>query len=123
MVIEQCGCLNGLCQPFLSAATDCGDHAYHAIRSPLRPKLDSDADFTADRTLVPVFMVLIGHATARKSRQQFAAMAQLSGRFLIGYVARRHCNGWMLSGTQVKTSTPQPKPTVCAPCRYSKLRF
>ena len=32
--------------------------------------------------LVPVFMVLIGHATARKSRQQFAAMAQLSGRFL-----------------------------------------
>lgn len=32
--------------------------------------------------LVPVFMVLIGHATARKSRQQFAEMAQLSGRFL-----------------------------------------
>lgn len=32
--------------------------------------------------LVPVFMVLIGHATARKSREQFAAMAQLSGRFL-----------------------------------------
>lgn len=32
--------------------------------------------------LVPLFMILIGHATARKSRQQFAAMAQLGGRFL-----------------------------------------
>ena len=32
--------------------------------------------------LVPVFMILIGHATARKSREQFAALAQLSGRFL-----------------------------------------
>ena len=32
--------------------------------------------------LVPIFMILIGHATARKSHEQFAAMAQLSGRFL-----------------------------------------
>lgn len=32
--------------------------------------------------LVPIFMVLIGHATARKSNEQFAAMSQLSGRFL-----------------------------------------
>lgn len=32
--------------------------------------------------LVPIFMILIGHATARKSRAQFAALAQLSGRFL-----------------------------------------
>ena len=32
--------------------------------------------------LVPVFMILIGHLTARKSAEQFAAMSQLSGRFL-----------------------------------------
>lgn len=32
--------------------------------------------------LVPIFMILIGHATARKSREQFAAMARLSGCFL-----------------------------------------
>lgn len=32
--------------------------------------------------LVPVFMILIGHLTARKSADQFTALAQLSGRFL-----------------------------------------
>lgn len=32
--------------------------------------------------LVPVFMILIGHLTARKSAEQFGALAQLSGRFL-----------------------------------------
>lgn len=32
--------------------------------------------------LVPVFMVLVGSAAARKSQAQFAAMSQMSGRFL-----------------------------------------
>lgn len=32
--------------------------------------------------LVPIFMILIGHLTARKSAEQFTALAQLSGRFL-----------------------------------------
>ncbi len=32
--------------------------------------------------LVPVFMILLGDAAARKNRAQFAALAQLSGRFL-----------------------------------------
>lgn len=32
--------------------------------------------------LVPIFMILIGHLTARKSAAQFSALAQLSGRFL-----------------------------------------
>lgn len=32
--------------------------------------------------LVPVFMILIGSATKKKSEQQFQALAQLSGRFL-----------------------------------------
>lgn len=32
--------------------------------------------------LVPVFMILVGSAAAEKSREQFAAMSQLSGRFL-----------------------------------------
>ena len=32
--------------------------------------------------LVPIFMILIGHLTARKSAEQFSALAQLSGRFL-----------------------------------------
>ncbi|MDF7676557.1 thiol reductant ABC exporter subunit CydD [Neisseriaceae bacterium ESL0693] len=32
--------------------------------------------------LVPVFMILVGEAAARKSRAQFAALARLSGRFL-----------------------------------------
>ncbi|MDO5769602.1 MAG: ABC transporter ATP-binding protein/permease [Psychrobacter sp.] len=32
--------------------------------------------------LVPIFMILIGHLTARKSAEQFGALAQLSGRFL-----------------------------------------
>lgn len=32
--------------------------------------------------LVPIFMIVIGKATAKKSAAQFAAMAQLSGRFL-----------------------------------------
>lgn len=32
--------------------------------------------------LVPIFMILIGHLTARKSADQFTALAQLSGRFL-----------------------------------------
>ena len=36
--------------------------------------------FTAP--LVPIFMILIGHLTARKSAEQFTALAQLSGRFL-----------------------------------------
>ncbi len=32
--------------------------------------------------LVPIFMILIGSMTARKSEEQFEALAQLSGRFL-----------------------------------------
>ena len=32
--------------------------------------------------LVPIFMILIGHLTARKSAAQFSALSQLSGRFL-----------------------------------------
>ncbi|WP_201544326.1 thiol reductant ABC exporter subunit CydD [Psychrobacter sp. H7-1] len=32
--------------------------------------------------LVPIFMILIGHLTARKSAAQFGALSQLSGRFL-----------------------------------------
>lgn len=32
--------------------------------------------------LVPVFMILVGSAAARKSQAQFAAMSQMSGRFL-----------------------------------------
>ncbi|PNK60428.1 thiol reductant ABC exporter subunit CydD [Psychrobacter sp. FDAARGOS_221] len=32
--------------------------------------------------LVPIFMILIGHLTARKSAAQFNALSQLSGRFL-----------------------------------------
>ena len=32
--------------------------------------------------LVPIFMILIGSATAKKSAEQFAALAQLGGRFL-----------------------------------------
>ncbi|WP_019672427.1 thiol reductant ABC exporter subunit CydD [Psychrobacter lutiphocae] len=32
--------------------------------------------------LVPIFMILIGHLTARKSAAQFQALSQLSGRFL-----------------------------------------
>lgn len=36
--------------------------------------------FTAP--LVPVFMILLGEAAARKNRQQLAALASLSGRFL-----------------------------------------
>lgn len=32
--------------------------------------------------LVPIFMIVIGKATAKKSAEQFHAMAQLSGRFL-----------------------------------------
>ncbi len=32
--------------------------------------------------LVPIFMILIGNMTAKKSAEQFSALAQLSGRFL-----------------------------------------
>ena len=32
--------------------------------------------------LVPIFMILIGHLTAKKSAAQFSALSQLSGRFL-----------------------------------------
>ncbi len=32
--------------------------------------------------LVPIFMILIGNMTAKKSSEQFSALAQLSGRFL-----------------------------------------
>ncbi|SJM67973.1 thiol reductant ABC exporter subunit CydD [Psychrobacter piechaudii] len=32
--------------------------------------------------LVPIFMILIGHLTAKKSAAQFGALSQLSGRFL-----------------------------------------
>lgn len=32
--------------------------------------------------LVPIFMIIIGHLTAKKSAEQFSALAQLSGRFL-----------------------------------------
>ena len=32
--------------------------------------------------LVPIFMILIGHLTAKKSADQFGALSQLSGRFL-----------------------------------------
>ena len=32
--------------------------------------------------LVPIFMILIGHITAKKSAAQFGALSQLSGRFL-----------------------------------------
>ena len=40
----------------------------------------------ATAPLVPIFMAMIGVATARKSREQMDAMAQLGGRFfLIGY--------------------------------------
>ena len=32
--------------------------------------------------LVPLFMILVGHAAARKNQQQFAALARMSARFL-----------------------------------------
>lgn len=51
---------------------------------------DGDPNFIPHSTFGADFMILIGHATARKSHEQFAAMAQLSGDFWTGYGEQQH---------------------------------
>ncbi|MFO1365664.1 MAG: hypothetical protein U1E98_05100 [Moraxella osloensis] len=68
-------------------------------------------------------LVLIEGAPPPVSRQQFAAMAQLSGRFLDWLRGTATLQRLDAVGHASQDIDASAKPTVCAPCRYSKLRF
>jgi len=82
MVIEQCDALTGYVSRFYLQRLIVVTTPIMLLVTAATQSWIATLILLLTAPLVPVFMVLIGHATARKSRQQFAAMAQLSGRFL-----------------------------------------
>ena len=82
MVIEQCDALTGYVSRFYLQRLIVMTTPIMLLVAAATQSWIATLILLLTAPLVPVFMVLIGHATARKSRQQFAAMAQLSGRFL-----------------------------------------
>ena len=82
MVIEQCDALTGYVSRFYLQRVIVVTTPIMLLVAAATQSWIATLILLLTAPLVPVFMVLIGHATARKSRQQFAAMAQLSGRFL-----------------------------------------
>lgn len=82
MVIEQCDALTGYVSRFYLQRLIVVSTPIMLLVAAAAQSWIATLILLLTAPLVPVFMVLIGHATARKSRQQFAAMAQLSGRFL-----------------------------------------
>lgn len=82
MVIEQCDALTGYVSRFYLQRLIVVSTPIMLLVASATQSWIATLILLLTAPLVPVFMVLIGHATARKSRQQFAAMAQLSGRFL-----------------------------------------
>lgn len=82
MVIEQCNALTGYVSRFYLQRLIVVSTPIMLLVAAAAQSWIATLILLLTAPLVPVFMVLIGHATARKSRQQFAAMAQLSGRFL-----------------------------------------
>ena len=82
MVIEQCDALTGYVSRFYLQRLIVVSTPIMLLVAATTQSWIATLILLLTAPLVPVFMVLIGHATARKSRQQFAAMAQLSGRFL-----------------------------------------
>ena len=82
MVIEQCDALTGYVSRFYLQRLIVVTTPIMLLVASATQSWIATLILLLTAPLVPVFMVLIGHATARKSRQQFAAMAQLSGRFL-----------------------------------------
>ncbi|MDI4508600.1 thiol reductant ABC exporter subunit CydD [Moraxella osloensis] len=82
MVIEQCDALTGYVSRFYLQRLIVVSTPIMLLVAAATQSWMATLILLLTAPLVPVFMVLIGHATARKSRQQFAAMAQLSGRFL-----------------------------------------
>lgn len=82
MVIEQCDALTGYVSRFYLQRLIVVTTPIMLLVAAATQSWTATLILLLTAPLVPVFMVLIGHATARKSRQQFAAMAQLSGRFL-----------------------------------------
>lgn len=82
MVIEQCDALTGYISRFYLQRLIVVTTPIMLLVAAATQSWIATLILLLTAPLVPVFMVLIGHATARKSRQQFAAMAQLSGRFL-----------------------------------------
>ncbi|MBD3727390.1 MAG: thiol reductant ABC exporter subunit CydD, partial [Moraxella osloensis] len=82
MVIEQCDALTGYVSRFYLQRLIVVTTPIMLLIAAATQSWIATLILLLTAPLVPVFMVLIGHATARKSRQQFAAMAQLSGRFL-----------------------------------------
>ena len=82
MVIEQCDALTGYVSRFYLQRLIVVTTPIMLLVAAATQSWIATLILLLTAPLVPVFMVLIGHATARKSRQQFAAMAQLSGRFL-----------------------------------------
>lgn len=82
MVIEQCDALTGYVSRFYLQRLIVVTTPIMLLVATATQSWMATLILLLTAPLVPVFMVLIGHATARKSRQQFAAMAQLSGRFL-----------------------------------------
>lgn len=82
MVIEQCDALTGYVSRFYLQRLIVVTTPIMLLVAAATQSWMATLILLLTAPLVPVFMVLIGHATARKSRQQFAAMAQLSGRFL-----------------------------------------
>nr|WP_312113872.1 thiol reductant ABC exporter subunit CydD [Moraxella sp. CTOTU47915] len=82
MVIEQCDALTGYVSRFYLQRLIVVSTPIMLLVAAATQSWIATLILLLTAPLVPVFMVLIGHATARKSRQQFAAMAQLSGRFL-----------------------------------------
>ena len=82
MVIEQCDALTGYVSRFYLQRLIVVTTPIMLLVAAATQSWIATLILLLTAPLIPVFMVLIGHATARKSRQQFAAMAQLSGRFL-----------------------------------------
>ncbi len=82
MVIEQCDALTGYVSRFYLQRLIVVTTPIMLLVAAATQSWIATLILLLTAPLVPVFMVLIGHATTRKSRQQFAAMAQLSGRFL-----------------------------------------
>lgn len=82
MVIEQCDALTGYISRFYLQRLIVVTTPIMLLVAAATQSWIATLILLLTAPLIPVFMVLIGHATARKSRQQFAAMAQLSGRFL-----------------------------------------
>lgn len=82
MVIEQCDALTGYVSRFYLQRLIVVTTPIMLLVAAATQSWIATLILLLTAPLVPVFMILIGHATARKSRQQFAAMAQLSGRFL-----------------------------------------